>query len=176
MRRDGQAPLGRHLIHEVHDELDWTEQEIQRVQEELAETDRHLARRLAGLSTRDAKGREALLAEVSAERRAKAEALGLPQLYSLQNGAAQRFARLARVYDIGCANADAATISQELARFLFRTGDEPETLPGAIQALDRLGAALSRYFNGGLNDETDQSIRDAWMELEGVFVALGRKS
>jgi hypothetical protein len=170
-----QGGLGRHLIHEAHDELDWAEAELKRVQEQLAEEDREHARRLSGLSALSGPDRETLMSEVSAQRRARAETLGLCHLYLLQSRAAQRFARLARVYEIACTSLSPAAAREQLARFLFRADDNPDRLPGAAAALERLAAALSRYFNGGLNDATDQSIRDAWMELDGVFTKLGRK-
>ncbi len=169
----GPSGLGRHLIHEAHDELDWAESELKRVQEQLAEEDREHARRLSGMGARSGAEREALMHDVSADRRARAEELGLCQLYFLQSRAAQRFSRLTRVYEIACTSRTATDTRARLAEFLFRAGDD--VVPGAAAALDRLAAALTRYFNGGLTDATDQSIRDAWIELEGIFAKLGRR-
>ena len=167
---------GRHLINEIRAELDWTESEISRIHDQIAEIDREYARRLAHVGAASPDVREAFLKDISERRKAEVETLGLVQLYALQNRAAQRFSRLTRVYEVGCATESAELIRETLGKFLFRAGDDYTRIPGAPDALNHLSAALFRYFNGSLNDETDQSIRDAWLSLEGVFAALGRKT
>ncbi|MDH5188985.1 MAG: hypothetical protein OEW37_08525, partial [Rhodospirillaceae bacterium] len=84
-----------------------------------------------------------------------------------------RFSLLSRVFEIGAANDKIEDIVELLMDgLLFRQSDASEGADGAIL---QLAEALQCYFHVCLDDDGDQQVRNAWMEVQGILQQLGRK-
>jgi len=155
-----------HLLHEVKEELDWAARELAGVEKQFIEIEQNLRTELEN-------GNGADLGELKRQYDEQKKALNINELHAILSRAARRFSLLSRVFEIGAANEKIEDIVELLMDgLLFRQSDASEGADGAIL---QLAEALQCYFHVCLDDEGDQKVRDAWMEVQGILQQLGRK-
>ncbi|MDH5489548.1 MAG: hypothetical protein OEX17_06415 [Rhodospirillaceae bacterium] len=155
-----------HLLHEVKEELDWAARELAGVEKQFIEIEQNLRTELEN-------GNGADLGELKRQYDEQKKALNINELHAILSRAARRFSLLSRVFEIGAANEKIEDIVELLMDgLLFRQSDTSEGADGAIL---QLAEALQCYFHVCLDDEGDQKVRDAWMEVQGILQQLGRK-
>jgi len=155
-----------HLLHEVKEELDWAARELLDVERQFADLEARLKSKLdqpGGEANRDA-----LIEEIEAQKRA----LNLNELYALLSRAARRFSLLTRVFEIGAQNVSTEDIVTALTDgLLFRLDDTGEETDKTIF---KVAEALQSYFHVHFGDESDATLREAWLEVENVLREKGR--
>ena len=155
-----------HLLHEVKEELDWAARELAHVEKQFIEIEKNLRTELES-------GKDANLGELKRQYDEQKKALNINELHAILSRAARRFSLLSRVFEIGAANDKIEDIVELLMDgLLFRQSDTSEGADGAIL---QLADALQCYFHVCLDDDGDQKVRDAWMEVQGILQQLGRK-
>ena len=155
-----------HLLHEVKEELDWAARELAGVEKQFIQIEQNLRTELEN-------GNGADLGELKRQYDEQKKALNINELHAILSRAARRFSLLSRVFEIGAANEKIEDIVELLMDgLLFRQSDASEGADGAIL---QLAEALQCYFHVCLDDEGDQKVRDAWMEVQGILQQLGRK-
>ncbi|MDH5772096.1 MAG: hypothetical protein OEY84_03075 [Rhodospirillaceae bacterium] len=155
-----------HLLHEVKEELDWAARELAGVEKQFIQIEQNLRTELEN-------GNGADLGELKRQYDEQKKSLNINELHAILSRAARRFSLLSRVFEIGAANEKIEDIVELLMDgLLFRQSDASEGADGAIL---QLAEALQCYFHVCLDDEGDQKVRDAWMEVQGILQQLGRK-
>jgi len=155
-----------HLLHEVKEELDWAARELASVEKQFIEIEKNLRTELNN-------GEGANLGELKRQYDEQKKSLNINELHAILSRAARRFSLLSRVFEIGAANDKIEDIVELLMDgLLFRQSDASEGADGAIL---QLAEALQCYFHVCLDDDGDQQVRNAWMEVQGILQQLGRK-
>ncbi|MDH3335555.1 MAG: hypothetical protein OEL50_02820 [Rhodospirillaceae bacterium] len=155
-----------HLLHEVKEELDWAARELADVEKQFIQIEKNLRDELES-------GNNKNLGELKRQYDEQKKALNINELHAILSRAARRFSLLSRVFEIGAANEKIEDIVELLMDgLLFRQSDASAGADGAIL---QLAEALQCYFHVCLDDDGDQKVRDAWMEVQGILQQLGRK-
>ncbi len=155
-----------HLLHEVKDELDWAERELTDAERKFTMLEKRMRERIR-------EGEETSAVELERQLEEEKSALNMDELYAILSGAARRYSLLSRVFEIGAANNNLDDMVTAITKgLLFREGDDHEEADGAIAMLAK---AMLGYFHVHLGDESDEKIRDAWLEVQSVLHKLGRK-
>lgn len=156
-----------HLLHEVKEELDWAARELLEVEQKFATLEADLKIKLekpGGESER-----EALIQQIEAQK----QELNLNELYGILSRAARRFSLLTRVFEIGSQHAKTEDIVTALTDgLLFRLDDTGEQTDKTIF---KVAQALQTYFHVHFGDESDEQLREAWLEIENTLREKGRK-